>query len=188
MLSVQFRLADGAPMSSSQVVGESIRQYFLEKEKQNVDIVLIRYGRNFSGTGQNLGTGFVALKHWDDRSGSENSAQAIRERAVKYFNQNPNARITVSLPASVSGLGDSDSLEFWIQDINGQGRKYLDQQFNILQAQTKQFQSFENLDKKSNPDKSKLKINIDQKLALANGLSQTAINSTLSAAWGVVLM
>ncbi|WP_151805073.1 multidrug efflux RND transporter permease subunit [Acinetobacter bereziniae] len=184
MLSVQFRLADGAPMSSSQVVGENIRKYFLEKEKQNVDIVLIRYGRNFSGTGQNLGTGFVALKHWDDRSGSENSAQAIRERAVKYFNKNPNARITVSLPASVNGLGDSDSLEFWIQDVNGQGRKYLDQQFNLLQTQAKQFLTFENLDKKSNPDKSKLKIHIDQKRALANGLSQTAINSTLSAAWG----
>jgi len=184
MLSVQFRLADGAPMSSSQVVGENIRKYFLEKEKQNVDIVLIRYGRNFSGTGQNLGTGFVALKHWDDRSGSENSAQAIRERAVKYFNKNPNARITVSLPASVNGLGDSDSLEFWIQDVNGQGRKYLDQQFNVLQTQAKQFLTFENLDKRSNPDKSKLKIHIDQKRALANGLSQTAINSTLSAAWG----
>ena len=184
MLSVQFRLADGAPMSSSQVVGENIRKYFLEHEKQNVDIVLIRYGRNFSGTGQNLGTGFVALKHWDDRSGTQNSAQAIRERATKYFSQDRNARITVSLPASVNGLGDSDSLEFWIQDINGQGRKYLDQQFSILQAQAKQFQSFENLDKKSNPDKSKLKVDVNQKLALANGLSQTAINNTLSAAWG----
>lgn len=184
MLSVQFRLADGAPMSSSQVVGENIRKYFLEHEKQNVDIVLIRYGRNFSGTGQNLGTGFVALKHWDDRSGTQNSAQAIRERATKYFSQDRNARITVSLPASVNGLGDSDSLEFWIQDINGQGRKYLDQQFTTLQAQAKQFQSFENLDKKSNPDKSKLKVDVNQKLALANGLSQTAINNTLSAAWG----
>jgi len=184
MLSVQFRLADGAPMSSSQVVGENIRKYFLEHEKQNVDIVLIRYGRNFSGTGQNLGTGFVALKHWDDRSGTQNSAQAIRERATKYFSQDRNARITVSLPASVNGLGDSDSLEFWIQDINGQGRKYLDQQFTTLQTQAKQFQSFENLDKKSNPDKSKLKVNVNQKLALANGLSQTAINNTLSAAWG----
>lgn len=184
MLSVQFRLADGAPMSSSQVVGENIRKYFLEHEKQNVDIVLIRYGRNFSGTGQNLGTGFVALKHWDDRSGTQNSAQAIRERATKYFSQDRNARITVSLPASVNGLGDSDSLEFWIQDINGQGRKYLDQQFTTLQAQAKQFQSFENLDKKSNPDKSKLKVYVNQKLALANGLSQTAINNTLSAAWG----
>ncbi|WP_434278035.1 multidrug efflux RND transporter permease subunit [Acinetobacter sp. CE-15] len=184
MLSVQFRLADGAPMSSSQVVGENIRKYFLEHEKQNVDIVLIRYGRNFSGTGQNLGTGFVALKHWDDRSGTQNSAQAIRERATKYFSQDRNARITVSLPASVNGLGDSDSLEFWIQDINGQGRKYLDQQFTTLQAQAKQFQSFENLDKKSNPDKSKLKVDVNQKLALANGLSQTSINNTLSAAWG----
>ncbi len=184
MLSVQFRLADGAPMSSSQVVGENIRKYFLEKEKKNVDIVLIRYGRNFSGTGQNLGTGFVALKHWDDREGSENSAQAIRERASKYFNQEPNAKITISLPASVNGLGDTDSLEFWLQDINGQGRKYLDQQFATLQENTKQFNSFENLDKKSNPDKSKLKIHVDQKLALANGLSQTAINSTLSTAWG----
>ncbi|MFW1955214.1 multidrug efflux RND transporter permease subunit [Acinetobacter guillouiae] len=184
MLSVQFRLADGAPMSSSQVVGENIRKYFLKHEKQNVDIVLIRYGRNFSGTGQNLGTGFVALKHWDDRSGTQNSAQAIRERATKYFSQDRNARITVSLPASVNGLGDSDSLEFWIQDINGQGRKYLDQQFSTLQAQAKQFQSFENLDKKSNPDKSKLKVDVNQKLALANGLSQTAINNTLSAAWG----
>ena len=184
MLSVQFRLADGAPMSSSQIVGENIRKYFLEQEKQNVDIVLIRYGRNFSGTGQNLGTGFVALKHWDSRPGDVNSAQAIRERAMAYFNHEKNARITVSLPSSVSGLGDSDRLEFWLQDINGQGRQYLDQQFNALQEQSRQLTTAENIDKRSNPDKAKLKIHVDQKLALANGLSQTAINSTLSTAWG----
>ena len=97
ILSVQFRLADGAPMSSSSIVGESIRKYFLEQEKQNVDIVLIRYGRNFSGTGQNLGTGFIALKHWDARAGDKNSAQAIRERAIQYFNKNPNAKISVMI-------------------------------------------------------------------------------------------
>ncbi|OTG65469.1 multidrug efflux RND transporter permease subunit [Acinetobacter silvestris] len=184
ILSVQFRLADGAPMSSSAIVGEDIRKYFLEKEKQNVDIVLIRYGRNFSGTGQNLGTGFIALKHWDERSGDKNSVQAIRERATQYFNNNPNAKITVMMPSSVNGLGDSDSLEFWLQDINGQGRHYLDQQFKAVQAEAENFKTFENLDKKSNPNKAKLKVNVDQKLALANGLTQTAINSTLSTAWG----
>ena len=184
ILSVQFRLADGAPMSSSLSVGESIRKYFLEQEKQNVDIVLIRYGRNFSGTGQNLGTGFIALKHWDKRAGDKNSAQAIRERAIQYFNKNPNAKISVMMPSSVNGLGDSDSLEFWLQDINGQGRQYLDQQFKLLKTEADQFKTFENLDKKSNPDKARLQLDIDQKLALANGLTQTAINSTLSAAWG----
>ena len=184
ILSVQFRLADGAPMANSRVIGEEIRQYFLEKEQQNVNIVLIRYGRNFSGTGQNLGTGFIALKHWDERTGQRNSAQAIRERAMKYFRTNKNANITVMMPSSVNGLGDSDSLEFWLQDINGQGRKYLDQQFDSIKQQATQFKNFENLEKKSNPDKAKLKINVDQKLAMANGLTQSAINSTLSTAWG----
>lgn len=184
MLSVQFRLAEGAPMSKSRIVGEEIRQYFLDKEKQNVNIVLIRYGRNFSGTGQNLGTGFIALKHWDERLGSANSAQAIRERAMKYFKNNKNANINVMMPSSVNGLGNSNSIEFWIRDINGQGRKYLDQQFELLKNEATKVTTFENLDKQSNPDKAKLKVNIDQKLALANGLSQTAINSTLSTAWG----
>ena len=184
ILNVQFKLIDGAPMSKSQEVGEQIRQYFLEHEKDNVDLVMIRYGRNFSGTGQNLGQGFIALKHWDERIGAQNSAQAIRERALKVLKQHPQAQINVSLPSSIRGLGQTDGLDFWVRDINGQGRPYLESQFQQLQQQAKHYQSFENLDKQSNPDKAQLKVDIDQKLALVNGLSQTAINSTLSSAWG----
>ncbi|OTG97204.1 multidrug efflux RND transporter permease subunit [Acinetobacter sp. ANC 4973] len=184
ILNVQFKLVDGAPMSKSRDIGEQIRQYFLEHEKDNVNLVMVRYGRNFSGTGQNLGQGFIALKHWDERSGQENSAQAVRERALKYFKNNPNAQISVSLPSSVSGLGQTDGLDFWIRDVNGQGRQYLEREFKQLQQQAKQYVTFENLDKRSNPDKAELKVNVDQKLAMANGLSQAAINSTLSSAWG----
>lgn len=184
ILNVQFKLADGAPMSKSSEIGEQIRQYFLKNEKDNVNLVMVRYGRNMAGTGQNLGQGFIALKPWDERSGKENSAQAIRERALKHFKNNPNAQINVTMPASVSGLGQTDGLDFWIRDINGQGRAYLDSQFKQLQQQAKQYSSFENLDKRSNPDKAGLKVNIDQKLAMANGLSQAAINSTLASAWG----
>ena len=184
ILNVQFKLIDGAPMSKSQEVGEQIRQYFLEHEKNNVDLVMIRYGRNFSGTGQNLGQGFIALKHWDERIDAQNSAQAIRERALKVLKQHPQAQINVSLPSSIRGLGQTDGLDFWVRDINGQGRPYLESQFQQLQQQAKHYQSFENLDKQSNPDKAQLKVDVDQKLALVNGLSQAAINSTLSSAWG----
>ena len=183
-ISVQFSLAEGSPMSKSRVVGEEIREYFLNKEKTNVDLVQIRYGRNFSGTGQNLGTGFVALKHWNDRPDTQNAAAAIRERAMEHFKNHRDARIMVSLPGSVNGLGNTDGIEFWIQDLNGQGREYLDTQFTALEAQALNFSTFENLGKRSNPDKAKLEVNIDQKLAMVNGLSQSAINSTLSAAWG----
>lgn len=184
MLSVQFELINGAPMSKSREVGEEIRQYFLTQEKDNVNLVMVRYGRNYSGTGQNLGQGFIALKHWDERSGQSNSAQAIRERAMQHFRQNRNAKIMVNMPASVSGLGQTDGLEFWIRDINGNGRQFLDAEFKKLQSAAEQYKSFENLDNKANPDKAELQVKIDQKQAMALGLSQSAINSTLSAAWG----
>lgn len=184
MLNVQFSLPDGAPMAKSREVGEQIRRYFLEQEKHNIDLVQIRYGRNFSGNGQNLGQGFIALKHWDARSGQANSAQAIRKRAMQHFAQHPDAKIMISLPPAVRGLGQTDGLEFWIRDLNGQGRDYLQQQFKQLQNHSKNSPSFENLGQKTIPDKAELKIEIDQKQAQVAGLSTSAINSTLAAAWG----
>lgn len=184
VLGVQFKLANGTPMSKSREVGEEIRQYFLENEKQNVNLAMIRYGRNYSGSGQHLGQGFIALKHWNERLGQQNSAQAIRERAMQHFKQHPNAMITIMMPPAVSGLGQTDGIDFWLRDINGEGRAYLEQKFQALQVQAKDAQTFENLDKSANPDKAELKVNIDQKQAMANGLTQGAINSTLSTAWG----
>ncbi|MGE8538861.1 MAG: efflux RND transporter permease subunit, partial [Acinetobacter sp.] len=184
ILSLQIKLQEGAPMKNTIQIGEEVRKYFLDQEQANVSLVMIRYGRNFSGTGQNLATGFVALKHWDERSGQDNTAQAIRERALKHFQSNRNAQINVSMPASVNGLGQTDGLDFWIRDINGNGRQYLEQQYQALEAQAGNYASFENLGKRSNPEKAELRVNIDQKQAMANGLTQSAINSTLSTAWG----
>ena len=97
-----------------------------------MDLVIIRYGRNFSGTGQNLGQGFIALKHWDARAGQANTAQAIRERAIKYFKQYPNAQVNVNMPSSVSGLGQTDGLEFWIRDMDGKGLSYLEDKLKVI--------------------------------------------------------
>lgn len=184
ILSLQVRLQEGAPMAQSIAVGESVREYFLVNEKDNVKLVMLRYGRNFSGTGQNLAQGFIALKHWDERSGQENTAQAIRERAMKHFAQHPKARVTVSMPPSVNGLGQTDGLDFWIRDIDGKGRQALEQVFLNLEQSADQYSAFENLAKRANPDKAELKITVNQKQALASDLSQTQINSTLASAWG----
>lgn len=184
ILSIQVRLQEGAPLKNTIQVGEEIREYFLEQEQRNVNLVMMRYGRNFSGTGQNLATGFVALKHWDDRSGQDNTAQAIRERALQHFRKHPNAQVSVNMPPSVNGLGQTDGLDFWIRDVDGNGRKALEAQFKQLELNAKNYTSFENIAKRSNPDKAELKVTIDQKQAMANGLTQSAINSTLSTAWG----
>lgn len=183
-LSVQITLQDNAPMSETMKVGESVRDYFLEQEKSNVDLIMLRYGSNRTGSGQNMAQGFIKLKPWDVRTGQKNNANAIRERANDYFRSHANAKIMITSPPVVIGLGDTDSLSFWIRDINGQGRQFLNQQFTQLKQDSEQYTGFENLDKKAAPDKSKLVVNIDPKAAMASGLAMTDINSTLSAALG----
>lgn len=183
-LSVQITLQDNAPMSQTMKVGESVRDYFLEHEKNNVDLVMLRYGSNRTGTGQHMAQGFIKLKPWDERSGQKNNANAIRERANAYFRSHANAKINITAPPVVIGLGDTDSLSFWIRDINGQGRQFLNQQFTQLKQDSAQYSGFENLDKKAAPDKAKLEVNIDPKAAMSSGLAMADINSTLSAALG----
>ncbi|MFW1753112.1 multidrug efflux RND transporter permease subunit [Acinetobacter wanghuae] len=184
ILSLQVKLQEGAPLKNTIEVGEKIREYFLEHEKDNVNLVMMRYGRNFSGTGQNLATGFVALKHWDERDGQANTAQAIRERAMTHFKGFNQAQVNVNMPPSVNGLGQTDGLDFWIRDVDGKGRQALADQFKPLEQRAAAYSSFENLGKRTNPDKAELKVDIDRKRAMANGLNPSAINNTLSAAWG----
>ncbi|MGN5765147.1 efflux RND transporter permease subunit [Acinetobacter calcoaceticus] len=183
LLGVQFRLPEGTPMSKTEEVGKQISDYFLEHEKANLTGVMVIHGRNFSGTGQNLGQAFVSLKHWDDRKGVENSAQQIRARAMKYFSKNNQARIMVLMPSVIRGLGNSDKIDFWLQDTRGLGQKSLLDSFKSLQQQGNALDSVENLDKKGNDDQAVLNIKIDYKAAMIHGLNVSEINRTLSTAW-----
>lgn len=183
-LGIQITLQDNAPMSKTIEVGESVRRYFLQHEKNNVELVMLRYGNNRSGTGQNLAQGFIKLKAWEQRLGHENSAAAIRQRATQYLNQNPNAQISMTMPAVVNGLGDTNGINLWFRDIDGQGRQVLAEKFTQIQQQVGDYPAIEKLEKKAAPDKANLHVTIDEKAALASGLALTDINSTLSAALG----
>ncbi|RZF55653.1 efflux RND transporter permease subunit [Acinetobacter halotolerans] len=183
ILGVQFRLAEGTPMSQTQVIGKQISDYFLAEEKDNLNGIMVIHGRNFSGSGQNLGQAFVSLKHWDERQGTENSAQAIRARAMKHFAQNNQARIVVVMPAVIRGLGNSDKINFWLQDTQGLGRDSLITSFENVQQQGNRLASVENLDKKSNDDQAVLNIKIDHRTAMLHSLNINEINRTISTAW-----
>lgn len=182
-LGVQFSLAEGTPLGKTAEIGKQISDYFLSQEKDNINGIMVIHGRNGSGTGQNLGQAFVSLKHWDDRAGQENSAQAIRARANKYFAANNQARISVQMPSVIRGLGSSDKLEFWLQDAHGIGQQALKQRFERLQQQGNALAAVENLEQKSNPDQAVLNIKMDHQAAMLHGLNVNEINRTLATAW-----
>lgn len=182
-LSVQFTLPQGTPLSKTEAIGKQISDYFMQHEKANLNGIMVIQGRNNSGTGQNLGQAYVSLKHWDERKGSENSAQKIRERAMQYFSQDNQARIFVLMPSVIRGLGNSDKISFWLQDLKGLGREHLLDAFEQLQDQEDATQDLRNIDKRSNDDQAVLNIKIDHKVAMALGLDVAQINQTISTAW-----
>ncbi|GAA5011334.1 multidrug efflux RND transporter permease subunit [Acinetobacter puyangensis] len=183
MLGVQFRLAEGTPMQQTEQVGKQISDYFMQQEKNNLNAIMVVLGRNFSGTGQNLGQAYISFKHWDERKNKQDSIQAIRARALKHFSQHPQARISVILPPAIRGLGASDKMEFFLQDVEGIGREKLLQRFDELQQQTNQSNVIQNMDKKTNADQAVLNVEIDPRSAMKLGLNIADVNRTLSTAW-----
>ncbi|OUY07677.1 efflux RND transporter permease subunit [Acinetobacter populi] len=183
MLGIQFRLPEGTPMQQTELVGKYISDYFMQQEKNNMNAIMVVLGRNSSGTGQNLGQAYVSFKHWDERKNKEDSIQAIRARASAYFSKHNQARISVILPPAIRGLGSSDKMEFFLQDVEGIGREKLLQHFDALQQQTNQSNIIQNLDKKTNSEQAVLNLNIDPRSAMKLGLDIADINRTLSTAW-----
>lgn len=184
LLAVPYSLHNSASMSQTQEVGKLVNNYFFEHEAKNINTVLVVNGQNFSGSGPNLGMAFVSLKHWNERKGEANTASAIRERAQNYLQKNLPAKVMVGMPASVSGLGQSDALELWLRDVNGQGRNELIKQYKALEKESRNYPAFENLSPLVNENKAEVFIQLDQNKAKILGIDQQAIRSTLSTAWG----
>lgn len=183
LLMVQFRLPEGTPMSKTTAVGKQVSDYFLQQEKANINAIMVIHGRNFSGNGQNLGQAFVSFKHWDERTGKANSTQEIRNRAMQHFAKNTQATVMVMMPSSVQGLGASDKIEFWLQDVEGIGQQGLKQRFRDLQAMSESHENIAEVDQKGNPEQAVLNLKIDPRLAMTFGLNVNDVNRTLSTAW-----
>lgn len=181
---VQFTTPVGIPLSETTRVGNTIANYFMAEEKDNLNVVFMVMGRNNAGNGQNVGMAFVDLKHWDLRKGPDNTAQSIIARANAHFRSMREARVQVIAPAAVRGLGQSSGFELWLQDSTNAGRQAL------LNAQAAVLRNA-NADARLTAvrlngleDKAQLQIDIDQRKAGAFGLAQADINSTVSMAWG----
>ena len=183
MLNVQFTLPTGAPISQTQRVAEQISDYFQQNESKNINSIMMVIGRNSSGNGQNLGQGYISLKNWHQREGKKNSAKAIRGRANKFFAKNNQAKININMPPAIRGLGSSDKIEFYLQNVGGLSRNDFISRYHMLEEASKTSSSLDNLDRSTNPDLSILNVTVDPKATMALGLNLADVNRTLSTAW-----
>ncbi|MCU3514689.1 multidrug efflux RND transporter permease subunit AcrB [Enterobacter hormaechei subsp. steigerwaltii] len=179
------QLPAGATQERTQKVLDEMTDYFLTKEKDNVESVFAVNGFGFAGRGQNTGIAFVSLKDWSERPGAENKVEAITGRAMGTFSQIKDAMVfAFNLPAIVE-LGTATGFDFQLIDQGGLGHEKLTQARNQLFGEVaKHPDLLVGVRPNGLEDTPQYKIDIDQEKAQALGVSISDINTTLGAAWG----
>ncbi|BBR57816.1 MULTISPECIES: multidrug efflux RND transporter permease subunit AcrB [Enterobacteriaceae] len=179
------QLPAGATQERTQKVLDEMTNYYLTKEKDNVESVFAVNGFGFAGRGQNTGIAFVSLKDWSQRPGAENKVEAITGRAMGYFSQIKDAMVfAFNLPAIVE-LGTATGFDFQLIDQAGLGHEKLTQARNQLFGMIAQHPDvLTGVRPNGLEDTPQFKIDIDQEKAQALGVSISDINTTLGTAWG----
>ncbi|KMI28579.1 multidrug export protein AcrF [Klebsiella quasipneumoniae] len=180
-----IQLPSGATQERTQKVLDTVTDYYLHKEKANVDSVFTVNGFSFSGQGQNSGMAFVSLKPWEARSGDENSVESIIKRATVAFSQIKDAMVfPFNMPAIIE-LGTATGFDFELIDQGGLGHTALTQARNQLLGMVKQHpDQLVRVRPNGLEDTPQFKLDVDQEKAQALGVSLSDINETISAALG----
>ncbi|PLY43729.1 hydrophobe/amphiphile efflux-1 family RND transporter [Lelliottia sp. F153] len=179
------QLPAGATQTRTQQILDQVQQYYLTKEKANVDSVFTVNGFSYSGQGQNSGMAFISLKPWDERPGAENGVAAIVGRASKAFSHIKDGMIyPFNLPAIIE-LGTATGFDFELIDQANLGHIELTKARNQLLGMAKEHPDLlERVRPNGLEDTPQFKLDVDQEKAQALGVSLSDINQTISTALG----
>ena len=182
---IQFNLPAGATINRTQAAQKTIENYFLKTEGKNTAAILSVAGSG-GGTsgGQNAGRGFVALKDWSERKGSENGADAITSRATKALGALRDVEFYATVPAAVRGLGQSSGFTVELENTGGLTRDQFRAARDKLLADARADPTLAAVRPSDLPDQPTLKVDTDAQKLSVLGLTQASVNSTLSTAWG----
>ncbi|EPC0894897.1 efflux RND transporter permease subunit [Citrobacter freundii] len=180
-----IQLPAGATQERTQKVLDQVTQYYLTNEKANVESVFTVNGFSFSGQGQNSGLAFVSLKPWNERSGEENSVEAVIARATRAFSQIRDGLVfPFNMPAIVE-LGTATGFDFELIDQGGLGHTALTQARNqLLGMVAKHPDLLVRVRPNGLEDTPQFKLDVDQEKAQALGVSLSDINETISVSLG----
>ena len=184
ILFVQVNTPSGAVMGRTGQVLDSIKDYFLTNEKDNVEGVFTLEGFSFGGRGQSSGMAFVQLKDWSVRHGPQNSVGAIAGRAMAHFANIQDAMAFAFPPPPVLELGNATGFDFELQDVGHLGHAKLIEARNQLLGMAARDPSIVGVRPNGLDDERQFRFDIDREKASALKLSLQDVNTTLSAAWG----
>ena len=172
----------GATTERTNEAIEQVQAYYAD-QPQVERLVFIR-GFSFFGQGQANAMAFAGLKPWDERSGEENSAQALVARATVALSRIKEALIYVLNPPAIQGLGVAGGFTFKLQDRGGHGEEELLDARDELLGLARGSPVLTAVRSEGQENAPQLRVDIDRITARALGLSIGDVNATLGITFG----
>jgi multidrug efflux pump len=178
-----IQLPPGAIQSRAVAVARQAEAHFMQAEANTAHVFAVN-GFSYAGPGQNAGMMFVRLKDWAERKAAKDRAPAIVQRAIGAYSRIRDGQVVALQPPPVNGLGTSSGFDMELVDRTGIGHAALVQARNQLLGMAAKDPILSQVRPNGQEDTAQLHIDVDQTKAAALGITQAAINSTLSTAWG----
>ena len=175
----------GGTRETSLAIVKEVEDFFLQEEAENIVSVSSTLGLGpYGSLGQNVISGYVKLKLWDERPLDEQNASAIVARARERFLDHAGARIVFYMPPQVSGLGLSSGISMQLEDQGGLGYEALIAAREELLKRGRQSPLLFNLRTSSLEDVNQLRLDIDDHKVGVYSLNSDQVNRDLTAALG----
>ncbi|MDO5640162.1 MAG: multidrug efflux RND transporter permease subunit [Neisseria sp.] len=178
-LSVTITMPPGATDVRTQKTVAELTDYFM----QQPEVATVHALTGIRGS-QGYGQMTLRLKPWSERPGKAHSAAALESRITPVLRRRTDARIFVSVPPVVRGLGSAGGVSFVIKDMNGQG-------YDALVAAKDRFielsqgSAYLRGVRTSNQDaRTQLVVDLDNFKAAAQQIDPAAVNQLLGHALG----
>jgi len=180
-----IQLPPGATLQRTDRARSLAEDHILAHESRDIANVFTVVGGGANGAvGQNTGRGFINFRDWDERKGSEHTADAVTRRITKALSGIRDLEFYATVPAVVRGLGQSSGFTAELVNDSSLPRERFDAIRDRILAEARADPQLANVRLSTLPEVQTLAIQADnQKLAVL-GLNQADVNATLSTAWG----
>lgn len=180
------QLAPGATLPRTLATTEKMEQY--QASRPSVADIMSVQGFSFSGTGQNAALAFTMFKDWSERGADESAmAEANRANGV-YPGLIKDGTLFSVVPPSIEGMGNSSGFSLRLQDRAGLGREALFAAGEQLMGKVYASPVFAYIMIEGLKDAPQIDLHIDRDKAEALGVPFSAINASLSTAFGSALI
>ena len=178
------QLPESATLERTADVLDDVREYYSANESHNIKGLFTIAGFSVVGTGQNNGIAFAAMNDWEERSGPENSVQAIAGRAFGGLSQIDEARIFPIVPPPIREMGNSNGFDLFIKNTGNLSHEEFLNARNQLLGMAGQDARLMGVRPNSSDDGPQFNMHLDYQKSQALGVSVSDATSLLSIAFG----